>query len=199
MVAPDIDVANRFNWAFLAISNDGLSSALVKTCECGEILLWNAGSIVGSDEGVGVCGVSDDTNLYSLLGNFVKSFTLSLKDLSVGSEEITTLHTWTTGSGTDKDSNVAILETNHGINTRDDLMNCTVSTVIKLHDESLENFLCSWELDELKDDLLVGSEHSALCNEVAEERSNLTSCTSDSDTDWGKRLFGSGEMSSNDS
>ena len=62
-------------------------------------------------------------------------------------------------------------------------MHACVSTVIKLHDEALEDLLGLRKLNELKDDLLVRAEHPALSDKVAKEVADLTGCASYGDAD----------------
>jgi len=76
-------------------------------------------------------------------------------------------------------------------------MNAIVSTIFNFHNKSLENLLSSRKLQKLEDNLLIRSEHAALSNEVAQECSDLTSSTSDCNSNRGKfKVLGcSGEVS----
>ena len=62
-------------------------------------------------------------------------------------------------------------------------MHASVSTIVKLHHKTLEDFLSSRKLNKLKDDFLVRAEHSALSNEVAKEVADLASSAGNSDAD----------------
>ena len=152
---------------------------------------------MGADKGVGVGWVTDDSNLDGLLGNSIDSGTLSLENLSIGLEKVGTLHTGASWSSTNEDGNIDVLEANHGVDGGNDVLHASVGTILKLHDETLEDLFGLREFDELKNDLLVRSEHSALSNEVAKEGANLTSSSGNSDTDRGllKVARHCGEMS----
>ena len=152
---------------------------------------------MGADKGVGVGWVTNDSNFDGLLGNSIDSGTLCLEDLSVGLEKVGTLHTGASWSSTNEDSNINVLEANHRVGGGNDILHASVGAILELHDETLENLLGLRELDELENDLLVRSEHSALSDEVAKEGANLTSSSGDSNTDRGllKVARHCGEMS----
>ena len=63
-------------------------------------------------------------------------------------------------------------------------MNAAVSTVTELHAKTLEWSLSCWKLHQLEDDFLVWAEHATLGNEMAQESTNLSGSTSDSNSDW---------------
>jgi len=109
---------------------------------------------------------------------------LGFKDLGVGLEEVFSLHAWTSWSGADKDCNVDILEAIVDVVTWLNVRDTSISRVVELHDEPLQEFLSLRELDEVEDNLLVWSEHSSLSDEVAQESTDLSSSSSHSDSDW---------------
>ena len=110
--------------------------------------------------------------------------TLSLENFGVGLQEVSALHTGASGSSTDENSDIAVLETHQGVSGGDDVLNTSVCTISQLHNQSFEAFLSGGKFDQLHDHLLVWSKHSTLSNEVAKERTDLTSCASHGDTDW---------------
>lgn len=195
MISPNKDIVDILNGNILSLSNDTDGTALVEAGQGSEVLLGDAGGKLGGNKSVGVGGVTDDTDFHGLLGDLVKGLTLSLEDLGVGGEEITTFHTGTTGSSADEDSNVNILEADESVSGGNNLVDEGVSTIVEFHDETLENFLSSGELDKVEDDLLVGSEHASLGNEVAEEAANGTSGSSDGNSDRSVGVGGGGEVS----
>jgi len=139
---------------------------------------------VRGNESVGVGWVADNAYLHGLLGDLIESLSLSLEDLGIGSEQIGSLHSWSSWSGTDKHGDISVLESNHWVSGWHDVGNAVVSTVLKFHHESLKYLLGGWELDKLKNHLLVWSKHAPLTNEVAEEGTNLSSSTSHCDSNW---------------
>ena len=144
-----------------------------------------------------VGGIANNTDLDSLLGDLVKSLALSLENLSVGAEEITTFHAGTTRFGTHEHRNINVLEADKRISGSDDLVNEGISTVVELHDEAFEDFLGCGQLDQVKDHLLVGSKHAALGNKIAKEGTDGTSRAGNSDLDWCLRFSCCLEMSAN--
>lgn len=120
---------------------------------------------------------------------------MSLENLGISAKEITTLHTRATGFSTDENSNINIFESDKWVSGSDNLVNKGISTIVEFHNETLEDLLSSGQLDKVEDNLLVGSEHATLCNEVAKEATDSTSWASDSDFDGGPGVSGRGEVS----
>ena len=197
VVAPNVDVPNALNWHLLSLGKDRLSTRLVETGQGSEVLLGDAGSEVRRDQSVSVGWVADNTHLHSLLGDFVKSLSLSLEDLCVSLKEVSTLHTGTAWSGSNEHGHISVFESNEWVSGGDNLVHEVVGAIIELHNETLQDFLSGWQLKELKDNLLVGSKHAALSNEVAEEGSDGSSGTGDGNTDRFFGVLGWREMSSN--
>ena len=183
VVAPNDDIVDVLDLAANFISDLAHSSGLVESSQGSEVLLGDRWGVVRADEGIGVGWVADNAHLHGLLGNSVDRCTLGLEDLGVGLEEVRALHAGATRLGTDKDGNIGILEANHGVGGGDDISDASVSTVLQLHDETLEDLLGDGQLDQLQDHLLVWAKHSALGNKVAKEVADLASGSSDSDTD----------------
>jgi hypothetical protein len=197
VVSPNVEVDNILNSSSSALSNLADSSVLIESSQSGEVSLGDGRGVLRSDESVGVGRVSNNTDLASLLGNSVHSGSLSLEDLGVGLEEISSFHSGTSGSSTDHDDDISILESDKRISGGDDAVNAIVSSIIEFHDESLENLLSSREFQKLQDNLLVGSEHTSLGDEVAKESSDLSSSSSNGNSNRCllKVLRDSGEVS----
>lgn len=141
MVSPDDDVVDVLHLAASFASDLADSSRLVKSGKGGELLLWDRWSVVGGDQSVGVSWVSNNTNLDGLLSDLVDGLSLSLEDLGISAQKITSLHSWTSWSGTDQKSHVCVLEPNHGVSGWDDLVHEWVGSIHKLHAESLQGAL----------------------------------------------------------
>lgn len=184
MVSPNDSAVDVINLGVGLFSEDGLSTVLIKAGQSSEVFLGDGRSVSAGNESIGVSRVANDANFDVLLGNLVKSLTLSLEDLSVGGEKISTLHTGAAGSGTNENSNVDIFEANHSVSAGDDLVNKRVGTIVQLHHNTLEDLLGSRELNKLKNDLLVRTEHAALSNEVDKESANSAGSASDSNAYW---------------
>mmetsp|Transcript_12623 Transcript_12623/g.17426 ORF Transcript_12623/g.17426 Transcript_12623/m.17426 type:complete len:221 (-) Transcript_12623:45-707(-) len=185
MVTPNDNVVNVLNSSTSSFGNLANGSALIESGQGVEVSLGDGRSVVGSDKGVGVSGVSDNENLDALLGNLIEGSTLSLENLGICTKEILAFHTRATGSSTDENSSITVLETNHWVSGRNDLVNKRISTIHELHAQTLERTFSLRKFNELQNDLSDGSEHASLSNEVAEERSNLASGTSNGNTNWG--------------
>jgi len=149
VVTPDEDVVDFLNSGSSALSNLADGSVLVESSQSGEVSLGDGGSVVRSDKSVGVGGVSDNADLASLLGDSIHSSSLSLEDLSVSLEEISSFHTRASGSSTDHYNDIGILEGNKRVSCGDNAVDTVVGSIIELHHESLKNLLGRRELQKL--------------------------------------------------
>lgn len=149
VVTPDVNVVDFLNGSSGALSNLADSSVLVKSSQSREVSLWDGGSVVRGNEGVGVGGVSNNTDFASLLGNGVHGGTLSLEDLSVSLEEISSLHTGSSRSGTNHHNDIGVLETNKGVSGGNDLVDAIVGSIVEFHHESLESSFSLREFQKL--------------------------------------------------
>lgn len=197
VVSPNVDILDILNWHFLAFCNNALSTALIKTRQSSEILLGDAWGKVRCNKCICIGRITNNTDLDSLLGDLVKSLTLSLENLSVGAEEITTLHAGTTRFGTHEHRDINVLEADKRVSGPNDLVNEGIGTVVELHDEALENFLSCGQLDQVKNHLLVGSKHAALGNKIAKESTDGTGSAGNSDFHWCLGVSCCWEMSAN--
>ena len=137
MISPDDDFVNLVDGGTNLFTENALSTTLIEASQSSEVLLGDRGGKVGGNECVGVGGVSNNANFHGLLGNLVKGFSLSLENFGISSEEITTLHSGATGTGTNKDSNIDVLEAEERVSGGNNLVNEGVSTIVEFHNESL--------------------------------------------------------------
>ena len=114
----------------------------------------------------------------------VDQLSLSLEDLCIGLKKICSLHSWTSWSSSDKNANIGILESLSGVSGWHNAMDAPVGSILELHHKSLERSLSLRKFDQLKDNLLVRTEHSSLRDEMAEEGANLSSSSGDCYSDW---------------
>lgn len=184
MVSPNNHVVDFGHMGSSSVGKLALSSALIQSSQCSEVGLGNGWGILAGNEGIGVGWVAHHAHLHSLSGDFVKSLTLGLEDLGIGSQEVSSLHSWASWSGTDKHGHISILEGDEWVSGWNDLLDAVVGSVFELHDETLEDLLSCGQLQQLQDNSLVWSKHASLSNEVAEEGTDLASGTGDGNSDW---------------
>jgi len=146
---------------------------------------------VRGDHSVGVGGVSDDENLDVLVGVVVEGLTLSVEDLGVSLQQISSLHTLGTGLGSDEKGVISTLEGLVGIVGLDDSSEEGEGTIVQLHRHTLERFQGGCQLKKLEDDGLVLAQHLTAGNTEEERVTDLSRGTSDGDTDG--LLSGGGE------
>lgn len=191
VISPNNDILNVRNTASSFTGNLTNGSSLIKTGHSSKVLFWNRRSIGGSNESVGVSWVSDHANLDSLLGNLVEGSPLSLENFGVGLQKVGSLHSGASWSGADHKAHVDVLEPVQWVGGGNDLVHAAVGTVAELHAETLQWSLGLGKLNQLEDDFLVGSEHAALSDEVAQESSDLSSSARDGHSDWvGSEVLG---------
>lgn len=185
VVAPDGHVRDLLDVCASLLSELADSSRLIESSESTEVRLGDGGSEVGGDQSVSVSGVADNDDLGRLLGDLIDGLALSLENLGVSLKKVSALHSGASGTSTDKDSDIDVLEAYEGVRGGNDLLNTGVRAIVELHDEALEKLLGGGQLNKLKDDLLVRSEHSALSNEVAKEAADLSSGAGDGNANGG--------------
>ena len=133
-------------------------SVVIKTGHGGEAGRGHVRSVVLADERVGVSGVADNDGL-AIAGGVVVDGTANIdEDLAVVLEEISTLHAWATGLGTDKEVVVNILEGGGKIAGDDNLVEEREGAVMELSLDTLEDLLLEGEIEKVKDNTLVLSE-----------------------------------------
>jgi len=81
-----------------------------------------------------------------------------LEDLAVVLEEVTSLHSWSSWLGTDKEVVVDIFEGGGKIAGNDDLIEEWEGAIVELSLDTLEDLLLEGEIKEVKDDSLVLAE-----------------------------------------
>jgi hypothetical protein len=122
-------------------------SVVIQSSHGSEILLGDALSVVLEDEAVSVSRVSDDDSLASSLGVIAHGFANTNKDLSIIFEEISTLHTWATGLGTNHECVINILESNGGVTGAYNLIKKRESAIVQLSSNTSQGFLGEWEIN----------------------------------------------------
>ena len=158
MVAPDGELLDVGDFRAGLESELSEGAVVVKTSHSGEVLSWNAGGIVLADHGVGVGWVADDNSLCGALSVIVDCFTSVDEDLAVIFEEVGTFHSWAAGLSTNKEVVVNIFEGNLEVTSDDDVVEEREGTVVELCLDTLKSVFGVGEIEQVKNDSLVGSE-----------------------------------------
>eukprot|EP00043_Microstomoeca_roanoka_P030223 m.25380 g.25380 ORF g.25380 m.25380 type:complete len:341 (+) comp9843_c1_seq1:169-1191(+) len=188
MVTPDNDVLNLACVDTSLLSNHSASTALIQVGQSGELRLGNAWGVLGSNESIGVGGVTHNNNLDRLLGDFVNSSALNLEDACILLQQILALHTFTARDGTNQHGSITVLESHKGIVCRDDRVDELVSTVSQLHDDTHDGTHHRRNIQKVQVDRLVCSEDITLADEGKQGIGDLASSTSHADIDGGLHL-----------
>lgn len=181
MVTPDDNVFDSLKRCSSLLADLRNSSHLIETSHGCEILLRDGWCIGRSNQGVGVSGIANNKDFDGFLGNSVEGRSLNLEDFSIRFEKIGSLHAGASGSCTDQNSDINILEALERTDARDNAGNSAVSRIVELHRQAFERALGSRELDEVQDNFLVRSEHTTLADEVTEESPDLAGSSGDGD------------------
>ena len=185
VVTPDGNVLDVLGGDLELLGDLGLGTVVVETGKGREVLLGDGRSVQHGDTSVGVGGVANDQHLDGLLGELVQSLTLVLEDRAVLGQEVLPLHTLLTGEGTDKNGVVDVLEGGFQVGGTNNTINERVRAILELENNTLQSFLAERNIQKVKDDLLLGSKHVALGDQREESIANLTSSSSNQNTNGG--------------
>jgi len=136
----------------------GQSSVVIESGHGSEAAGGQVRGVVLADQSVGVGRVADDDGLDVTRGVVVDSFTNINENLTVVLEEVTSLHTRSTGLGSNKEVVVDILEGGGKIRGDHDTIEEREGAVMELSLDTLEDLLLEWKVEQVKDDALVLAE-----------------------------------------
>ena len=179
VVTPDGEVLNGSDGGSGLEGELSQTARVVQTSHGREVLGRDGGSVASSDHAVSVGRVSDDESLNSLLGSLVESLSLSREDLSVGEQQITTLHSLGTRTSSNQQSIVDISEGLLGVLVGGDLTEEGESAVLQLHDDSLQSAHGLRKLEQLQLNGDVGTQKLTRSNAEQESIADGSGGSSD--------------------
>jgi hypothetical protein len=193
VVTPDGELRNVIDVATSLGRERSEGAVVVKTSHGSEVISGDRRGVALGDHGVGVGGVSDNGNLDALLGALVQSLTLDREDLGVTHKEITALHTLGAGLGTDEKGSIDINEGLNGVIKGVDTAEERISTILKLHNDTLQSLLSGREIQQVELDGGGLTEHGTRGDAEEESISDVTSGTSDGNLNGGLGRGGLGD------
>lgn len=194
VVTPDGELLDIIDMSVSFMGKLVEGSVVVQSGHGSEVLLWDVLGIVGSDQAVGVGWVTDNDDLDVSVGVVVDGSTSIDEDLSVVLEEVTSFHTWSSWLSTDEQSVVSVLETFAVLVSADNAVQKWEGAVIEFHGNTIEGTSGLWKVEKLNDDWLVLSEQVTVGNSEDGGITDVTSSTSDGNSDWVfMRRFGGSE------
>ena len=110
------------------------------------------------------------------------------EDGSIGLQKICALHSRPSRSCPHQDGIVSVLEGHLRISCRYDLLKQRIGAILELQDLTIENILGLWQLEQLQNDILIGSKHCPLSNEVRQETSDCAGSPCHSNSHGSGRL-----------
>jgi len=183
VVTPDGELLDFFDVGTSLFGQLSEGSVVIQSGHGSEVFFGDVLSIVRSDQAVGVGGVTDDDDLDVSVGVVVEGSTGINEDLTVILQEVTSFHTRSSGLSTDKQSVVGVLETFRELVAADNGVQKGESAILEFHGDTLEGTSGSGDIEQLEDDGLVLAQHVTVGNSEDGGITDVTSSTSDSDSD----------------
>jgi hypothetical protein len=159
-------------------------SVVVESGHGGEAGCWKIWGVVLADKSIGVGWVSNNDGLDITGGVVVDGFANIDEDLAVVLEEVTSLHSWSSWLGTDKEVVVDIFEGGGKIARDDDLVEEWEGAIMELSLDTLENLLLEGKIKQVKDDSLVLAEEFTTGDSVDNGVGDLAGGSGNEDTLW---------------
>ena len=150
MVAPDDDVLNICHSTALPLGDHTVGPVLIKACQGAEIfgIDMRSGSFC-ANQSICVGWIAHNNDLSCGLSHSGQDLPLCAEDLCVSSEEVPTLHTWSTRSCPNEDCEVCIFKTYFGINSGLDAHEERVRAIFELKLAAEEGLLAIRMLNQL--------------------------------------------------
>jgi len=183
VVTPDGELLDFFDVSTGLFGQLSEGSVVIQSGHGSEVFLRDVLSIVGSDQAVGVSGVTDNDDLDVSVGVVVEGSTGIDEDLTVVLQEVTSFHTRSSGLSTDEQSVVGVLETFGELVAADNGVQKGESAILEFHGNTIEGTSGGGDIEQLEDDGLVLAQHVTVGNSEDGGITDVTSSTSDSDSD----------------
>ena len=154
-------------------------SVVIESCHRGELFgidFWR-GAL--SDQAVRVCRVTDDEHANVFGRVVVDRFSLRTKDLAVCFEQVFSLHAFSSWPGTDQQGIVGVLKADVSVVRRNDAREQRKRAVIEFHDHAVEGRKGRRNLEQLKNDGLIRTQHVARGDAEGQGVSNVSCSTGD--------------------
>ena len=123
--------------------------------------------------------ISFSTNLDTLLGKLVQSFSLYFEDFHICSQKIFSLHTLLARHSSYKESSINVLERHVGVVSGHDVLDKRHGTVVDLHDDTVEDTHHGGDVEQVEDERLIFTKHISRGHLVDQRIGDLSSSSSD--------------------
>src|SRR5690606_13938087 len=136
------------------------------------------------DQCVGVGWVAYHDHFHVAAGVVIDGLALHREDLSVGFEQVFTLHAWAARTGTYQQAEVSVLEGYFRLVGEHDAVYQREGTVFDFHGYAFQRFQGRGDLQQLQDYRLVFAEHVTGGNAEQQRIADLTGSAGNGDPDW---------------
>lgn len=147
VVAPDGKILNVGNLGAGLEGELGDCSVVVETGHSRKGAHWEVLSVVLTDQGVCVSGVADNDSFDITSTMVVDGLANIDENLAVVFEEVSTLHAWATGLGTNQEVVVDLFESGFKVTGADYFVKQREGTVVELSLYTLEDLLLEWQVE----------------------------------------------------
>ena len=157
---------------------------MVKSGHGVEVFLWKVLSVVGSNQAVGVCRISDNQG-FDVSGRvIVDCFTSVDENLAVVLQQVGSLHSRSSWLSSNKEVVVGVLESLGLIGSADDSMEKWESTIVEFHLNALELGLKSGDIDQVQNNWLIRTEHFSVGDSEGYGISDVAGSSGNGNSDW---------------
>jgi len=184
VVSPNAELLDISYLGVSLKSKLGKCSVVVESGHGSEVGRGDSLGVLLEDEAVGVSGVSNNNGLAVSFGVISHSFSNSNEDGSVVFEEVSSLHTRSSGLGSNHEGIVDISESRNVVSAAHNLVKEREGAIVELSHNTLKLLGSEREIDEVEDDSLVLSKELSSSNSVEDRVSDVSSGTGNSNSFW---------------
>ena len=176
MVAPNDHLLDGVQRLADLLGDLGHGAVVVQTHHGGEVAHGDFGGGLHGDECVGVGGVADNDDADIAGSDFIDGRTLNLEDLGVYGQKILALHAGSTGTRTDEEGVIRVLEGDLDVAGADHVGQKGERAVFQFHHAAGQSLLglLHGKLEHLKDDGLIRAQHCAAGDAIKQGISDLS-------------------------
>lgn len=182
VVSPNNSLGDLSDRSSSLLGNLPEGPIVVQSGHSGKVLLREVLCVSSGDQTVGVGGVSDNKSSDISVSVVVEGLSLRNENLGVFLQQVSSLHSGSSGFGSNQKSSFDVLESNFEIVSADNVSQKREGTISQLHSDSGKSLLSLRDIDKMEDDGLIVSEHVSVGDSEKHGVADLTGGSSNSDS-----------------